>query len=145
MIEFVQTPDGIVPKPQWDAMQRLKADQARKRLEAHEEVTERRAHARGIKMADVRALMASPLQALRRAAKAARAKFSKLEIEKAYPCRSCRVVVDEHYAAACAKFGALPCYVKKHMRGCEAWQPRPIKVGGRPSAPATPAASITRR
>lgn len=123
MIDFVKTPHGLMPKTVADRMKRNEADAKAKRDAELLMFRDRVAHAFGLKAAD---LPIPTMDTIRKAAAAAKAKFSSAELARVYPCRECRVAHDDRYKVACAETGAVACYVTVSFRGCPQLKPRLI-------------------
>ena len=55
--------------------------------------------------------------------------ISPLTLNRLYPCRTCSVVSNDNYRAACAEMKAVECFITARFRGCPVWSPRPTVVG----------------
>lgn len=113
MIEFVKRPDGsLIPRVAQEAL--VRQDEAnRKRLGFHKIDFDR----------------------LKREAAILRKTLGPEKLAQMYPCRTCRLVTDDLYKLFCDEQRLVPCFVRKHMRGCKSWQPRLIV--GKPTAAAS--------
>jgi hypothetical protein len=128
VIPFVRTKYGLLPQDHADAIAENEREMARQKKASREELLTKIAVMKGLDPKDLIAV--DPVVAVKELLATFRARLGKAELERRYPCRTCRVVTDDGYAAGCRVLRQTPCFVSRRMHGCSSWQPRLVATPG---------------